>query len=136
MSFFGFGKKKAPEPPPKSAEDEIFDKMFEFKMTGKQFTKESKKAEARQKANMEKAKKAVHDNHIEEAKQYAAAALKAKNECARYKVLGTKMEGVAAKLDHAYKTMGLTNSMKGLVEKMGVIGGMNDVTQMMNTVDQ
>ena len=40
----------------KSKEDEMFDKIFEFKMIGKQFQREAKKAENQQKKLLEKTK--------------------------------------------------------------------------------
>ena len=53
------------------SDDQLFDKIFEFKMMAKQFSKESAKAAAKQKTLMGKIKSSIEKNNTEQAKSYA-----------------------------------------------------------------
>ena len=72
----------------KSKEDEMFDKIIEFKMIGKQFQREAKKAENQQKKLLEKTKNLIAKGDYESAKVSAADVIRKKNECKRYQILG------------------------------------------------
>lgn len=69
----------------KSKEDEMFDKIFEFKMIGKQFQREAKKAENEQKKLLEKTKSLIAKGDYESAKVSAADVIRKKNECKDFK---------------------------------------------------
>ena len=117
------------------SDDQLFDKIFEFKMMAKQFSKESTKAAAKQKALMGKIKTAIEKNNTDLAKSYAQEALRYKNDAQRYKTLGSKVDAIHSKLMSAYKTKQLTNTMSSLVSKMTGVAGMNDLTKMVETMD-
>ena len=97
--------------------------------------KESQKAATRQQSSMAKTKKAMEQGNMDLAKTYAQEALRYKNESQRYKVLSSKIESIASKLQHAYKTQQLSESITGLTNKIGGIGNMNDLTKMVETMD-
>lgn len=115
--------------------DDLFDKIFEFKMMAKQFNKEAAKSEAKQKATMTKIKNAIAKNNTELAKSYAQEALRYKADAQRYKTLGSKVNAIHGKLQHAYKTQQLTQNMSNLVGKMTGVANMSDLTKMVETMD-
>ena len=120
----------------KSKEDEMFDKIFEFKMIGKQFQREAKKAENQQKKLLEKTKNLIAKGDYESAKVSAADVIRKKNECKRYQILGSKVDTIAQKLQNAMNTKELTASMSKLTNLMTNFGNMNDIVEMADTMDK
>ena len=125
-------KKKDPEP---SAEDKMFDTIFEFKMMAKSFNKESNKAATQEKALLKKTKEAMERGDYEGAKVAAADAIRRKNDIKRYKVLSSKIETISQRLEAAYKNMTLTNSMKQLTEQMVGAAGTMDMVKINETME-
>lgn len=126
-------KKKKPSEP--SAEDKMFDTIFDFKMMAKQFAKESKKAATQEQALLKKTKDAIAKGDYEGAKVAAADAIRRKNEIKRYKVLSSKIETISQRLEAAYKNMTLTNSMKQLTEQMVGAAGTMDMVKINETME-
>ena len=125
-------KQKDPEP---SAEDKMFDTIFEFKMMAKSFNKESNKAATQEKALLKKTKEAMERGDYEGAKVAAADAIRRKNDIKRYKVLSSKIETISQRLEAAYKNMTLTNSMKQLTEQMVGAAGTMDMVKINETME-
>ena len=117
------------------SDDQLFDKIIEFKMIAKQFSKESAKAAAKQKTLMGKIKTSIEKNNTEQAKSYAQEALRCKADAQRYKTLSSKVDTIHSKLQQAYKTKQLTQNMSNLVAKMTGVTGMSDLTKMVETMD-
>ena len=120
----------------KSKEDEMFDKIFEFKMIGKQFQREAKKAENEQKKLLEKTKSLIAKGDYESAKVSAADVIRKKNECKRFQILGSKVDTIAQRLQNAMNTKELTASMSKLTNLMTNFGNMNDIVEMADTMDK
>lgn len=115
--------------------DDFFDKIFEFKMQAKAFTKEASKAENRQQQTITKIKKAMKQGNHDLAKSLAQEAVRHKNDAKKFKTMGMKISTVASKLQQAYKTQQLSESITGLMNKMGNIAEMNDLTKVVETMD-
>ena len=94
---------KKPQPPPQDPSDKIFDTMFEFKMMSKSMAKESTKAESQSKALVKKVKDCIAKGDYEQAKVAASDAIRQKNMVKRYRVLSSKIETVAQRLQTAYQ---------------------------------
>ena len=84
-----------PKEEKKLSNDEMFDKIFEFKMMAKQFAKESKKAENEYKKNLTKTKNLMEKGKYDQARVTAADAIRKKNEINRYQVLSSKIDTIA-----------------------------------------
>ncbi len=102
-------KDSKPKAPPKSASDQMFDMIFEFKMQGKQMLKESKRAEMDEQKLKLKVKHAIENNMPEAAKIHAADAIRKKHEARRLLVLSSKLDAVQSRLSSAYKTNQVKN---------------------------
>ncbi len=129
-----------PEPPKeekKLTDDEMFDKIFEFKMMAKQFAKESKKAENEHKKFILKTKSLIEKGNYEQARVAAADAIRKKNEINRYQVLSSKVEGVAQRLQGAMHSKQLTSQMAQLTNLMGnQANNITDIVQISETLDK
>ena len=117
------------------SDDSLFDNIFEFKMMGKQMAKEAERAKKNQEKSMNKIKNALKKNNTTLAKQYAEEALRYKKDITRYSNLSHKIGVVTSKLQQAYKNNQLTQSMKNVVSKISGMTNLNDVTKMMETMD-
>jgi charged multivesicular body protein 1 len=129
-----------PEPPKeekKLTDDEMFDKIFEFKMMAKQFAKESKKAENEHKKFILKTKSLIEKGNYEQARVAAADAIRKKNEINRYQVLSSKIDGVAQRLQSAMQTRQLTEQMTQLTNLMsGQANKISDIVEITDTLDK
>ena len=129
-----------PEPPKeekKLTDDEMFDKIFEFKMMAKQFAKESKKAENEHKKFLLKTKSLIEKGNYEQARVSAADAIRKKNEINRYQVLSSRVEGVAQRLQGAMQSKQLTAQMASLTNLMGDQSNkIADIVQISETLDK
>ena len=129
-----------PEPPKeekKLTDDEMFDKIFEFKMMAKQFAKESKKAENEHKKFLAKTKSLIEKGNYEQARVAAADAIRKKNEINRYQVLSSKIDGVAQRLQSAMQTRQLTEQMTQLTNLMsGQANKISDIVEITDTLDK
>ena len=117
-------------------DDEMYDKIFEFKMIAKQFQREGKKAENAQKKLLEKTKNLMAKGDYESAKVTAADVIRKKNESKRYAVLGSKVETIAQRLQNGMNTKQLTENMSKLTNLMTNFGNMNDIVKMSETMEQ
>ena len=128
-----------PEPPKeekKLTDDEMFDKIFEFKMMAKQFAKESKKAENEYKKNLTKTKNLMEKGKYDQARVTAADAIRKKNEINRYQVLSSKIDTIAQRLQSAMQTNQLTEKMSQLTKLMAGSGDkLNDIVQLADTME-
>ena len=117
-------------------EEEMLDKIFEFKMIGKQFQREARKAENEQKKLLAKTKNLIAKGDYENAKVTAADVIRKKNECNRYQILGSKVETIAQKLQNSMNTKQLTENISKLTSLMTNFGNLNDIVEMSNNMDQ
>ena len=97
--------------------------------------KEAERAKKNQEKSMNKIKNALKKNNTTLAKQYAEEALRYKKDITRYSNLSHKIGVVTSKLQQAYKNNQLTQSMKNVVSKISGMTNLNDVTKMMETMD-
>lgn len=126
---------KTKGPPPKSPEDEMFDKIWEFNMVAKQMSKESAKSEAKEKASLEKVKKAIEKGDYENAKVFANEAISARKLKQTNKMMASKINTIASRLKGAMNTQKLTSAMKELSEQMVGATKCMDMVQMSQTLE-
>ena len=125
-----------PKEEKKLSNDEMFDKIFEFKMMAKQFAKESKKAENEYKKNLTKTKNLMEKGKYDQARVTAADAIRKKNEINRYQVLSSKIDTIAQRLQNAMQTNQLTEKMSQLTNLMAGSGDkLNDIVQLADTME-
>ena len=125
-----------PKEEKKLSNDEMFDKIFEFKMMAKQFAKESKKAENEYKKNLTKTKNLMEKGKYDQARVTAADAIRKKNEINRYQVLSSKIDTIAQRLQSAMQTNQLTEKMSQLTNLMAGSGDkLNDIVQLADTME-
>ena len=125
-----------PKEEKKLSNDEMFDKIFEFKLMAKQFAKESKKAENEYKKNLTKTKNLMEKGKYDQARVTAADAIRKKNEINRYQVLSSKIDTIAQRLQSAMQTNQLTEKMSQLTKLMAGSGDkLNDIVQLADTME-
>ena len=120
--------------PPQDPSDKMFDTMFEFKMMGKSMAKEAKKAENQNKNLIKKVKDCIAKGDYEQAKVAASDAIRQKNQVRRYRVLSSKIDTVAQRLQSAYQNQRLTEQMQSLTQQMVGAGNMMDMVKMTETM--
>ena len=120
--------------PPQDPSDKMFDTMFEFKMMGKQMAKEAKKSENQNKNLIKKVKDCIAKGDYEQAKVAASDAIRQKNMVRRYRVLSSKIDTVAQRLQSAYQNQRLTEQMQSLTQQMVGAGNMMDMVKMTETM--
>ncbi len=125
---------KKPQRPPEDPSDKMFDTMFEFKMMGKQMAKEAKKSENQNKALIKKVKDCIAKGDYEQAKVAASDAIRQKNQVRRYRVLSSKIDTIAQRLQSAYQNQRLTEQMQSLTQQMVGAGNMMDLVKMTETM--
>ena len=129
------GNEKAkPQRPPEDPSDKMFDTMFEFKMMGKQMAKEAKKSENQNKNLIKKVKDCIAKGDYEQAKVAASDAIRQKNQVRRYRVLSSKIDTIAQRLQSAYQNQRLTEQMQSLTQQMVGAGNMMDLVKMTETI--
>ena len=125
---------KKPQPPPQDPSDKIFDTMFEFKMMGKSMAKESKKSEVQSKNLIKKVKDCIAKGDYEQAKVAASDAIRQKNMVKRYRVLSSKIDTVAQRLQTAYQNQKLSEQMQSLTQQLLGAGNTMDIVKMTETM--
>ena len=125
---------KKPQPQPQDPSDKMFDTMFEFKMMGKSMAKEAKKSENQNKALIKKVKDCIARGDYEQAKVAAGDAIRQKNQVRRYRVLSSKIDTIAQRLQSAYQNQQLTEKMQSLTQQMVGAGNMMDLVKMTETM--
>ena len=123
-----------PQPPPQDPSEKMFDTMFEFKMMGKQMQKEAKKSETASKNLINKVKDCIAKSDYEQAKVAASDAIRQKNMVKRYRVLSSKIETVAQRLQTAYQNQRLTENMQNLTNQLLGAGNAMDLVKMTETM--
>lgn len=94
------------------------DHLFNLKFTAKQLQRQSKKATKDEGIEKAKLKKAIQDGNIEGARIYAANAIRKKNESLNLLRLGSRIDGVAARVQTAATMRKVSQSMAGVVKQM------------------
>ena len=125
---------KKPQPPPQDPSDKIFDTMFEFKMMGKSMAKESKKSEVQSKNLIKKVRDCIAKGDYEQAKVAASDAIRQKNMVKRYRVLASKIDTVAQRLQTAYQNQKLSEQMQSLTQQLIGAGNTMDIVKMTETM--
>ena len=108
--------------------------MFEFKSMAKSMSRESAKAESRSKALTEKVKKCIAKGDYEQAKIAASDAIREKNMIKRYRILSSKVDTIAQRLQSAYQNQRLTEQMQKLTQQLIGAGNMMDIVKMTETM--
>jgi len=127
-------KPSKPQQPPEDPGDKMFDTMFEFKLMGKTMAKEANKSENQSKNLIKKVKDCIAKGDYEQAKLAASDAIRSKNQVKRYRVLSSKINTVASRLQAAYQNQQLTANMQRLTEQMVGAGNMMDLVKMTETM--
>ena len=127
-------KQSKQQKPPEDPSDKIFDTMFEFKMMGKSMAKEAKKAENQNKNLIKKVKDCIAKGDYEQAKVAASDAIRSKNQMRRYRVLSSKIDTIAQRLQSAYQNQTLTQNMENLTKQLMSAGSMMDLVKMTETM--
>ena len=125
---------KKPQPPQQDPYDKIFDTMFEFKMMGKSMAKESKKSEVQSKNLIKKVRDCIAKGDYEQAKVAASDAIRQKNMVKRYRVLASKIDTVAQRLQTAYQNQKLSEQMQSLTQQLLGAGNTMDIVKMTETM--
>ena len=125
---------KKPQPPPQDPSDKIFDTMYEFKMMGKSMAKESKKSEVQSKNLIKKVTDCIAKGDYEQAKVAASDAIRQKNMVKRYRVLASKIDTVAQRLQTAYQNQKLSEQMQILTQQLLGAGNTMDIVKMTETM--
>lgn len=95
----------------KSADEKLFEQIFQLNMTSKQLQRESKKAEKNQAKQKAMVTKYLKENKPDFAKQYAENAIRAKNESLNYLKLASRMDAVSARIKSAQTMKKVTIDM-------------------------
>ena len=97
--------------------DALFNKVFEFRSMAKQMDRQAEKSKNTQDFYTKKVKQAIQQNNPTLAKQYGEQALRARKDVTRYRAISSKVNGIASKLNAAYKNHQLTSQMANMVNQ-------------------
>ncbi|KAI8822583.1 Snf7 family [Fimicolochytrium jonesii] len=92
--------------------------LFNLKFTAKQLQRQAKKSSKDEAAEKAKLKKAIQQGNMEGARIYAANAIRKKNESLNLLRLGSRIDGVAARVQTAVTMRKVSTSMAGVVKGM------------------
>merc|ERR1711879_189244 len=98
----------------KSADDKLFDQIFQLNLTSKQLQREAKKAEKNQDKQKALVTKYLRENKAYFAKQYAENAIRAKNEGLNYLRLASRLDAVTSRIKSAQTMKKVTIDMAGV----------------------
>ncbi len=101
--------------------DALFNKVFEFRSMAKQMDRQAEKSKNTQDFYTKKVKQAIQQNNPTLAKQYGEQALRARKDVTRYRAISSKVNGIASKLNAAYKNHQLTSQMANMVNQLSGI---------------
>ena len=101
--------------------DALFNKVFEFRSMAKQMDRQAEKSKNTQDFYTKKVKQAIQQNNPTLAKQYGEQALRARKDVTRYRTISSKVNGIASKLNAAYKNHQLTSQMANMVNQLSGI---------------
>ncbi|KAJ3013356.1 Charged multivesicular body protein 1a [Thoreauomyces humboldtii] len=92
--------------------------LFQLKFTAKQLQRQAKKSTKDEAAEKAKLKKAIQQGNMEGARIYASNAIRKKNESLNFLRLGSRIDGVAARVQTAVTMRKVSQSMAGVVKGM------------------
>lgn len=92
--------------------------LINLRMTSKQMSRESVKCQAKQKEQEAKIKKAIQQGNHDGARIYAQNAIREKNQSLNYLRLGSRLDGVASRLDTAIRMNNVSQTMGSIVKGM------------------
>ncbi|KAI9103222.1 Snf7 family [Phlyctochytrium arcticum] len=92
--------------------------LFNLKFTAKQLQRQAKKSAKDEASEKAKLKKAIQQGNMEGARIYASNAIRKKNESLNLLRLGSRIDGVAARVQTAVTMRKVTQSMAGVVKGM------------------
>jgi len=110
--------------------------LFTLKFTSKQLQRQSKKCEKNEKDQKLKLKKAIEQGNIDGARIYAQNAIREKNQALNYLRLGSRIDGVAARVETAVRMKAITGSMANIVKAMDKSMKSMDLEKMTLVMDQ
>ena len=87
----------------------------------KQMDRQAEKSKNTQDFYTKKVKQAIQQNNPTLAKQYGEQALRARKDVTRYRTISSKVNGIASKLNAAYKNHQLTSQMANMVNQLSGI---------------
>jgi charged multivesicular body protein 1 len=118
------------------AKPSLEDTLIELKLSAKQMTSAAKKAEKEEKKARNDVKKAIEKGNTEGARIYAQNAIRNKQQSLNYLKLSSRIDGVAARLDTAIRTNGISNTMQSIVAGMHNALASMDVESISTTMDE
>lgn len=98
--------------------------------------RQAKKCEKEEKSEKLKVKKAIEKGNMDGARIYAQNAIRKKNEQLNYLRLGSRLDGVVARLDTQAKMNVINKSMAGIVKSLDRALASNNMEQISQTMDQ
>ena len=110
--------------------------IFQLRYTAKTLVRQAKKCEKEEKSEKLKVKKAIEKGNMDGARIYAQNAIRKKNEQLNYLRLGSRLDGVVARLDTQAKMNVINKSMAGIVKSLDRALASNNMEQISQTMDQ
>eukprot|EP00754_Rhynchopus_humris_P042956 Rhum_TRINITY_DN2876_c0_g1::Rhum_TRINITY_DN2876_c0_g1_i1::g.8730::m.8730/K12197/CHMP1, VPS46, DID2; charged multivesicular body protein 1 len=98
--------------------DSMMKLQFNLKFAAKQFAKDSKKCEKDEKAEKNKARKAMEKGNPDGARIYAQNAIRKKSDALNMLRLSSRIDAVASRVDNAVKMRNISKTMGGVVKGM------------------
>jgi charged multivesicular body protein 1 len=117
-------------------QEKLLDQIFQLRYTAKTFVRQAKKCEKEEKSEKLKVKKAIEKGNMDGARIYAQNAIRKKNEQLNYLRLGSRLDGVVARLDTQAKMNVINKSMAGIVKSLDRALASNNMEQISQTMDQ
>lgn len=107
-----------------------------MKFASKQLARVSKKCEKKEATLKKKTAEAIRKGNMDVAKEYAASAIREKNQALSYLKLSSRIEAVSARVETAVRMNGLTRAMGGIVQGMDTVLETMDINKIANTMDK
>ncbi len=107
-----------------------------MKFASKQLARVSKKCEKKEATLKKKTADAIRKGNMDVAKEYAASAIREKNQALSYLKLSSRIEAVSARVETAVRMNGLTRAMGGIVQGMDTVLETMDINKIAKTMDK
>ena len=117
------------------ADDSIFDKIIEFKMLGKQLSRDANRSLAAQKKHESKIRGLLAKNDTDSAKLEAQQAISSKKEYLRLNALSYKVTTISNKLQSMSRVMDLNDKLKNVVKIMPEFSSVQSTANAMETLE-
>jgi charged multivesicular body protein 1 len=111
------------------------DDLITFKLTSKQFVRDSKKCDKNQFLQKEKLKKAIADGNMEGARIYAQNVIREKNQSLNFLRMGSRIDAVASRLETAIRMQEVSKAMGMTVQGMSNAMKSMQVDQIASTME-